>query len=130
MQEVAITWSRFNIMVAANSVIITGTGVAASHQTDLYWLARALPIAGFLLCIMWIMMMIRAFMYHELWRTSTCEIEKEFSESSIRTLEKAILLRSKAKLKAVHYAIFVIIIFLILYLVAIIEIFRSSVVAP
>jgi hypothetical protein len=124
MQENAITWSRFNIMVAASSIIITATGVAANNEANLYWLARVLPIAGLVLCLIWWMMMMRGFAYHNIWRDSASKIEEGFSDASIDTLRRANELRSRTSPRAVHYATWVIILFCALYLVALVQILR------
>jgi hypothetical protein len=102
MQENAITWSRFNIMLTANSIIIAATGVAAGGAHPLYLLAATLPVAGCVLCFIWWKIMARGFVYHNMWRDSAYSIERSFFSDGlnpINTLHFADQLRSEGRVE-------------------------------
>src|SRR5205085_11584433 len=53
MQENTVTWSRFNVMLTANAIILAAIGVAAGGGHQLPLLALVLPIVGWKLCGIW-----------------------------------------------------------------------------
>src|SRR3954451_5483574 len=90
MQENTVTWSRFNIMLAANAIILAATGTAASGSHRLLLLALAMPIAGLFLSLIWWNMMTRGFDYHDIWRNATYALERQLCASQdVRTLHYA-----------------------------------------
>lgn len=90
MQENTVTWSRFNIMLAANAIIVAATGAAASGSNQLLLLALALPIIGLFLSLIWWNMMTRGFDYHDIWRNATYALERQLCASEdVRTLHYA-----------------------------------------
>jgi hypothetical protein len=93
MQENAVTWARFNTMVAVNALIVTAVGIVAREASNLGLLAIILPFSGFLLCLIWHRMMMRGFTYHDVWRDSAYAIERKFS-ARVQTLHFADELRS------------------------------------
>ncbi len=100
MQENTVTWNRFNAMVAANSFIVAASGfattAAAGGSTPLKPLAVALPLAGCVLCVTWLLIMLRGFAYHDLWRDSALRLEQIFFPRA-NALRNAAELREKSK---------------------------------
>lgn len=88
MQENTVTWSRFNIMLAANALIVNATvGAASSSNRPL---AFALPTVGLLLSLTWWNMMTRGFDYHDIWRNATYALERQLcAREVVRTLHYA-----------------------------------------
>jgi hypothetical protein len=156
MQENTVTWSRFNIMLTANSIILAATGVAAGGSHQLPLLAFLLPIAGCILCYTWWEMMKRGFVYHDIWRDAAYALEQQFFAEApvsklvpIQTLYYGEQYRSdgktkisigdevrdyprsketsppKGKVRARTYAERVIILFVCLYVAAIVQIFAT-----
>jgi hypothetical protein len=121
MQENAVTWARFSIMVVASSIIVAATGTAARPGNQLYLLAIFLPIAGLILCVIWCMMTKRGFDYHDHWREYARDLEKNFCSETIQTLQKADqkFRPSAPGLRARYYAYGVIFLFGVLYSLAI-----------
>src|SRR5689334_21379097 len=93
MQENTVTWSRFNIMIAANGAIVAATGVAASASTPLLLLTFYLPLGGLILCYIWWNMTKRGFAYHGVSRDAAYELERVHFRSAACTLWYADQLR-------------------------------------
>jgi hypothetical protein len=70
MNENSLVWSRFNIMVAVNALIVAGAQVVAqaAEKHNLILLAFSLPLLGMIFCGIWWKMMARGFDYHDHWR--------------------------------------------------------------
>jgi hypothetical protein len=140
MQENTVTWARFNTIVATNTIIMAAIGIVAQHSHELFLFALILPIAGCLLCLVWLNIMKRGFAYHNVWRDSAYALEKQFSPR-VQTLHYADQLRRngtirikisendprdhhtpKPNILARDYAEFVIYLFFFIYLVAFVQI--------
>jgi hypothetical protein len=135
MQENAVTWSRFSIMVVASSIIVAATGDAASPDNQLYLLAMFLPIAGLILCGIWWYMTKRGFDYHDSWRKDAQKLEEKFfseitqtgpasrsASSWPRPLENAEKIRSPGGPTARDYANWLIYLFVALYALALVQV--------
>ena len=61
----SLIWNRFNIMLTANSVIVSVIGLLLSSDADLTVFAVLLPIVGLLLCLVWTLLAARGFVYHQ-----------------------------------------------------------------
>jgi len=141
MQENTVTWARFNTMVAANAIITAGIGIGAPVANKLPLFVMILPMAGFFLCLTWLMIMRCGFAYHDVWRDSAYSLEMQFSPR-VQTLHYAHQLRSnetvqikikdpnwaskphntpKPRMQARTYAECVIYIFLLIYFFALIQ---------
>jgi hypothetical protein len=88
MQENAVTWARFSVMLAAHALVLAATGIAMQNidESRLILLARALPIGGLLLCVLWWGMMTRGFAYHDVWRDAAYAIERHSFGGRVSTL--------------------------------------------
>ena len=125
MQENQVTWARFNVMLAANSIILAATGVAAGGANRLLALALILPIVGLSLCGIWRRMMKRGFDYHDVWRDAALRLERRYLSQHVITLEAGERLRSRAVPAGERASVFslqVINLFQLLYCVAIVQI--------
>ncbi len=91
-------WARFNVMLTANSIVITAATVAivnapqAAKSTPLFSiLAIALPIAGLLLCASWLVLIKREIAYADYYVRSARELEKKYLSDSVKTASRGAL---------------------------------------
>jgi hypothetical protein len=131
MQENDITWSRFSIMVVANSIILAAIATAASPDDLLFILALLLPLAGFALCAVWWMMTNRGFKYHDSFRSDALHLEKKIfperyliGDRDCRPLHNAHRIGSSGP-RARNFAHWVICVFFVLYAFALAQVVFS-----
>lgn len=70
-------WARFNVMLIAHSIIVAIGGSALLRTPRLTLLTIVVSIAGFLLCILWAIMMERAFAYQNYYLFKARELEEK-----------------------------------------------------
>jgi hypothetical protein len=75
MQENTITWARFNTMLTANSFIVSAFSIGARQSSELAQVAHFFPFFGLFICVVWLAMMERGFMYHNIWREEARKVE-------------------------------------------------------
>jgi hypothetical protein len=74
-------WERFNIMLAANSILIAAIGLSADTAGALLLFRRFLPLTGLILCLLWFLLVKRSFDYAEYYTHSAREIEEKYLPS-------------------------------------------------
>ncbi|MDY0042657.1 MAG: hypothetical protein RBS57_20290 [Desulforhabdus sp.] len=81
-----LNWGRFNIMLTANSIIISAIGLVPSSPSIF---RDVLPIAGLFLCILWLFLTARGFDYHKYWVSQARSIEEKYLSDVIKTISEA-----------------------------------------
>ena len=95
----SLIWNRFNIMLTANSVIVSVIGVLLSSDADLTVFAVLLPIVGLVLCVVWTLLAARGFVYHKYWASRACELEEAYLSDVVRTVCEAKSSRDDGRVK-------------------------------
>jgi hypothetical protein len=95
----SLIWNRFNIMLTANSVIISVIGILLSSDADLTVFAVLLPIVGLVLCLVWTLLAARGFVYHEYWSSRACELEEKHLSDVVKTVSEAKSSRDDGQVK-------------------------------
>jgi amino acid permease len=95
----SLIWNRFNIMLTANSVLVSVIGVLLSSDADLTVFAVLLPIVGLVLCVVWILLAARGFVYHKYWASRACELEEAYLRKVVRTVSEAKSSRNDSQVK-------------------------------
>jgi len=85
----SLIWNRFNIMLTANSVIVSVIGILLASQSDLTIFAALLPTVGLVLCAAWALLAARGFVYHEYWASRARELEEEYLSDVVTTCRDA-----------------------------------------
>lgn len=81
-------WSRFNVMLVAHSVIVAVIGSAILNKNPSMTLAIVLSITGLLFCILWAIMMERAFAYQNYFLFSARELEESGAVTPVKTISR------------------------------------------
>jgi amino acid permease len=95
----SLIWNRFNIMLTANSVIVSVIGMLLSSDADLTVFAVLLPIVGLVLCLVWTLLAARGFVYHKYWGSRACELEEAYLSGVVRTVSEAKSSRDDSRVK-------------------------------
>jgi hypothetical protein len=81
-------WTRFNMMLVANSIIIAVIGIALSAQRNLNLLTASMSATGIALCIAWYLITKRGFAYQVYYLFSAREIEEQYLSNTIHTMSR------------------------------------------
>jgi amino acid permease len=81
----SLIWNRFNIMLTANSVIVSVIGLLLSSESNLTIFAVLLPSVGLVLCAVWALLAARGFVYREYWASRAREIEEAYLSDVVTT---------------------------------------------
>lgn len=81
-------WTRYNMMLVANSIIIAVIGVALSAQRNLSLLTASMSATGIVLCIAWYLITKRGFAYQVYYLFSAREIEEKYLNNTIQTMSR------------------------------------------
>jgi hypothetical protein len=81
----SLIWNRFNIMLTANSVIVSVIGVLLSSESRLTGFAVLLPIVGLVMCLVWTLLAARGFVYHGYWASRARELEEMYLSDIVVT---------------------------------------------
>jgi hypothetical protein len=88
-------WARFNVMVAANSIVIGAATLAITSASDLQNLGClfsvlliGLPIAGLVLCGVWCLLTEREIAYSHYYVRSAREIEERYLSPPLKTVSR------------------------------------------
>ena len=84
-----LIWNRFNIMLTANSVIVSVIGILLSSDSDLTIFAVLLPSVGLVLCAVWALLAARGFVYHKYWSSRARELEEAYLSDVVTTCRDA-----------------------------------------
>jgi hypothetical protein len=84
-----LNWNRFNVMLAANSIILSVIGVVLSSQSFLPVFEVLFPAIGIVLCIVWAFLMVRGFDYHKYWSSQARELEEEYLSDVVKIVSDA-----------------------------------------
>ena len=77
-QDSETIWARFNVMIVANSIIVAAIVVLLTSRLLLPLVTTILPFVGFIICLMWYLMMHRAFDYQLYLKRSALELEQRY----------------------------------------------------
>lgn len=75
---VQTSWSRFNAMLVANSIIVSIIVLALPNKETLYMFIIIFPFIGITLCIIWFLLMRRDSKYQNYYVRSARELEREY----------------------------------------------------
>lgn len=81
-------WSRFNVMMVANSIIIAIIGLAPTNQPTPAIFDNYLPFVGLVLCIWWFVLINRGYSYRDYFIQTARELEEQYLANSVRTLSR------------------------------------------
>jgi hypothetical protein len=99
-----LNWSRFNVMLTANSIILAVIGVAFTSQRSLpvFTLSlpllglvslpvstRLLPLLGLFLCAAWFLLTVRGYDFQRYWSRSALELEEKYLANSVKTVSRS-----------------------------------------
>lgn len=80
-------WSRFNVMLVINGLIITAIGFT-SGQNNLPILNYLLPIAGLLISLIWLIFMRREVAWSTYYALSARELEEKYLSDIVTTVSR------------------------------------------
>ena len=86
--EGEVNWSRSNVMLVANSIIIAVLSLALINQRPLPVLILYLSILGLVLCTTWFLLTKRGFNYLTYWVMSARELEELYLADPVKTLSR------------------------------------------
>jgi len=120
-----LNWNRYNIMLIANSVIISAISIIISSSGSSAAYAKWLLCAGLIFCVLWIFITGRGFAYRDHWSSNARELETYF-QNLVTTVSGAKAIRKGGVIKFNFLscvserfpAYFVIVIFIALYIIA------------
>jgi hypothetical protein len=81
-------WTRFNVMLFANSIVIAVIGLAITGPQQLVIFAKLLSIVGLLLCGIWFALMEREAKYSDYYILSARELEEKYLSDPVETLSR------------------------------------------
>jgi len=82
-------WDRFNVMLTANAIIIASIGIAmTSNQKLSPTFSIILSVAGFILCLLWISLMMRSSELADYFTLTAREIEEKYLSPTISTVSR------------------------------------------
>ena len=84
----SLNWNRFNVMLAANSIIVAVLGVVSNQSTSLV-IRFLLPVIGLFLCVVWVFLTSRGFDYHRYWSAQALALEREYLSDPVRSVSQA-----------------------------------------
>ncbi len=90
INEGNLFWSRFNVLIVANSVIVAAIGFTFKANQPLILLAVTLPIMGLVLCFLWFLMTKSGFNVCYNYSLQCREFEENHLAESARPITKAI----------------------------------------
>jgi hypothetical protein len=82
--EGEVTWSAFNAMLVANSLVLAAEGLGSSPR----WFAVVLPISGVALCTLWYLLILRGFQVHDYRVLSARELEEQYLHPTVQTVSR------------------------------------------
>lgn len=107
-------WSRFNVMLLANSIILAIIGLALTSESTSPVFDIYLPFIGITLCIWWFFLINRSYSYRDYFIHTARELEQQYLASSVKILSCGEFI-SKSGIPARYVSYFVILAFLVLY---------------
>lgn len=73
-----MVWARFNVLMAANSIVIGASVLLLTRGSQFLNLARLLPITGLALCIAWLILTWGGMEYFRYLTCSARELEEKY----------------------------------------------------
>jgi phosphate/sulfate permease len=86
--EGGLCWARFNVMLMANSIILTVSGITANQGNRLSLILKVMPIVGLVMCVAWFLLISRAFSYYKYWVMSARELEERLEDAAVKTVSR------------------------------------------
>jgi hypothetical protein len=85
-----LIWSKFNALLVAHSIILAGIGLSMTAAADrsVGLLNKALPVAGFALCVLWYLLVKRGFDNYVYWVWSARELEERHLSDPVKTISR------------------------------------------
>ncbi len=90
-------WARFNVMLVANSVIIAAVTLVLTSENPLRLLSTVLAIVGLILCFAWFLVTKRGFDYQDYYILSARELEELFLYEPVQTAARGKLFAQGAE---------------------------------
>jgi 4-amino-4-deoxy-L-arabinose transferase-like glycosyltransferase len=81
-------WARFNIMLVANSIVVTAIVLTISSQKLLPIFTKLLALIGFILCLFWYLLIKRESEYADYYINSARELEEQYLAPIIKTVSR------------------------------------------
>jgi len=84
----AQAWERFNIMLAANSILIAAMGLSSPSGGEILLFRFFLPSLGVVLCAIWFLLVSRSFDFAEYYTFSARELEERHLSPIVETVSR------------------------------------------
>ena len=81
-------WSKFNALLVANSIVLAALALAMNARRPPAVFLIAMPIAGIILCALWLLLTMRSFAYYRYWFWSAREFEDQYLSPQVRTFSR------------------------------------------
>lgn len=81
-------WARFNIILFINSVIVGGISWAFTSHPSYLVLRLGLPLAGFGLCVLWLILNQREATYADYYTMAARELEEKYLSDTLQTVSR------------------------------------------
>ena len=83
-----MVWFRYSAMLVANSIVMAVIGYVISSEQRLTLLLIGMPIAGLILCRIWLIINARGFDYFFYWLFSARELEENYLRDPVQTFSR------------------------------------------
>lgn len=81
-------WSQFNSILTANSIVLAVGTIAITSPQSSPVLKIGIPLAGFLLCLLWFALHARGSGYTIYWPLSAREIEEKYFNDDVKVFSR------------------------------------------
>jgi hypothetical protein len=80
-------WSRFNLMLVVNGIIIAAIGLSGDQNSHAFF-SKLLPIAGLLISIVWFFFLRREVAWSTYYALSARELEEKYLSDPVKTVSR------------------------------------------
>jgi hypothetical protein len=81
VHEGQIIWRSFSAMATANGLVVGGFALKVFPRPP-----KAIPLLGFVICLLWFLVTVRQFAYYAYWFTWARALESEYLSPIVRTV--------------------------------------------
>jgi len=81
-------WARFNVMLVANSIVIAIIGLVLTSEHPKQSVSFVMSLVGLFLCLAWFLITKRGFDYQGYYVKSTRELEERFLAETVKTASR------------------------------------------
>lgn len=86
-----LVWSRFNVLLAVQTLLLGGIGLLISENGDINFnspILLPLSLIGLVICLVWFQVTIRGFSTLKLWTMSARELEIKIGNDDLKILQR------------------------------------------